>query len=189
MGKEVKSILKTKQAFSLKNFFVKAGVWIGLFAIGIGSALGFVGCGPDVPIDSSSSWEPDVSETDTTLPDPKPPVEDQTSTQTPGEDESSSTKPDPKPPVEDETTITPIPVVANEISFHALTFPEEAGDNATWNEQGQTHVVDLKGELGCVEINAGGDYTCTSVIFGRPVIGSVSHVVVDYTGWQNPDTG
>ena len=104
MGKEVKSILKTKQAFSLKNFFVKAGVWIGLFAIGIGSALGFVGCGPDVPIDSSSSWEPDVSETDTTLPDPKPPVEDQTSTQTPGEDESSSTKPDPKPPVEDETS-------------------------------------------------------------------------------------
>ena len=104
MGKEVKPILKTKQAFSLKNFFVKAGVWIGLFAIGIGSALGFVGCGPDVPIDSSSSWEPDVSETDTTLPDPKPPVEDQTSTQTPGEDESSSTKPDPKPPVEDETS-------------------------------------------------------------------------------------
>lgn len=93
------------------------------------------------------------------------------------------------PPVEDETTITPTPVVANEISFHALTFPEEAGDNATWNEEGQTHVVDLKGELGCVEINAGGDYTCTSVIFARPVIGSVSHVVVDYTGWQNPDTG
>lgn len=68
---------------------------------------------------------------------------------------------------------------ANETFFHKLT---TEGDNPTYNEFAESHIVNLKKELGAVEINGGGDYCEETVYFTNPIIGSVTHIVVDNTG-------
>lgn len=57
----------------------------------------------------------------------------------------------------------------------------------TWSEEAQSNIVNLDGKKGFVEINAGGNYLEDYIMFGQPVIGSVTHVVVDNTGLPLPN--
>lgn len=52
----------------------------------------------------------------------------------------------------------------------------------SWDENWQTNIINLKKKQGCLEINGGGNYTEEYIFFANPVVGSVSHVVVDNTG-------
>lgn len=52
-----------------------------------------------------------------------------------------------------------------------------------WNESDNSNTIVLKRKLqGFVEINAGGTYTEDYIIFREPVVGGISHVVIDNSG-------
>lgn len=64
-----------------------------------------------------------------------------------------------------------------------------SGQNSEyWNEEIQTNLIDLKWKQGFIEINAGGDYQEDYIMFSHPVIGSITHVVVDNTGLPITDS-
>lgn len=52
----------------------------------------------------------------------------------------------------------------------------------TWDEEGETNIVNLNEKKGFIEINGGGDYTEDSVFMASPYTGSITTIVVDNTG-------
>ena len=58
-----------------------------------------------------------------------------------------------------------------------------------WDENAQSNIINLDGKKGFVEINGGGNYLEDYIMFARPVIGSVTHVVIDNTGLPIPNPG
>lgn len=77
-----------------------------------------------------------------------------------------------------------VPVLVNETMYYPLTFASDVGEGEipTWNEEEESHIVNLGRQKGFVEINGGGDYISESVFFTNPAIGSVTSIVVDNTG-------
>lgn len=56
-----------------------------------------------------------------------------------------------------------------------------------WDEEAQSIILNLNNKKGFIEINGGGNYTEEYIMFANPVIGAVTHVVVDNTGLPLPN--
>ena len=63
----------------------------------------------------------------------------------------------------------------SEVRFFQLT-----DDN--FDEETQTHIIDLGKKKGCVEINGGANYQDATIYFVNPQVGGVTNIVVDNTG-------
>lgn len=83
-------------------------------------------------------------------------------------------------PLEDEYG-NPVPV--RDENGEVIIKPNEE----TWNEEAQTNLVNLGNKKGFVEINGGGNYIEDYIMFAHPIVGSVTHVVVDNTGLPLPN--
>lgn len=71
------------------------------------------------------------------------------------------------------------PVIAKEEDGTAKV---DITKSETWNDEASSNIINLADKKGFVEINAGGNYTEDYIVFANPVIGSITHVVVDNTG-------
>lgn len=74
------------------------------------------------------------------------------------------------------------PIIIRDENGEVIVKPGEM-----WNDEVKTNIINLKGKDGYIEINAGGNYVEDYIMIQNPVIGTVTHVVVDNTGLPFPN--
>ena len=92
----------------------------------------------------------------------------------------------PDVPTPDDSPSTAVKI--NEVYFYRLIKEAEEGQVPTWDDEAQTHIINLGKQAGCLEINAGGEYLEDYIYFANPVVGSITNVIVDNTGLPNKET-